>query len=278
MLFKNKMSRYSITPDKILRWMAEGRGTGEGPAYKPQLTVHDVPSKGLRFRAWSVKQRRTIHLLSRLEFNFFLLLGHNSDVLDFREQFPLGLEITKRIAQQLRISHPWNRKTGCLVPMTTDFLYRKIVDGRPRLYARNLKYRRDLAERRTIEKLAIEKAVWDEQPGVDFGIVTEREIPSTLIRNLEWLHDALRADYLAGLEEVVPKVEAYLRPRVLAEDTALADLTSTADSTFGLEPGSSLAIAKWLLAHRHWRVDLARPITPLVPLHLEEPPHAPVSV
>jgi hypothetical protein len=278
MIPKKKTSRYAVTPAKILRWEAEGRGTGEGPAYKPWLTVHDVPSKGLRVRAWSGKTERIHHLLSRLEHHFFLMLEHDPDVRDVREQYPLDLKKTKLIAQRLGIAHPWDRKTGCLVPMSTDFVYLKIVDGRPHRFARNLKYRRDLAKQRTIEKITIEQIYWEAEPEVDYGIVTEREIPRDLIRNLEWLHDALRPDYLAGLEEVALKVEAFLRPRVQNEDTALADLADQADIEFGLESGSSLAVAKWLLAHRQWRTDLRQRISPFTPLHLEPSPHASAAI
>jgi hypothetical protein len=269
MLPKNKISRYALTPTKILRWAAEGRGTGEGANYKPWLTVHDVPSKGLRTRAWSAKTKRTHHLLSRLEYLYSLTLEHDPDVTDILEQFPLDVQKTKLIAQKLGHSHPWDRKTGCLAPMTIDFVFFKVVDGRPRRFARNVKYRRDLGKPRTLEKIAIEQEYWRTEPDVDYGIVTEREIPPGLIWNLGWLHDALRPDYLAGLEEIVPKVEAFLRPRVEAQDTPLADLADQADRQFGLESGSSLAIAKWLLAHRQWRADLRQRISPFNPLHLE---------
>jgi hypothetical protein len=274
----NKLSRYAVTPSKLLRWAAEGRGTGEGASYKPLLTVHDVPSKGLRVRAWSAKLKRIVHLLSRLEYLFFLILEHDPAVLDVFEQYALALQKTKAIARRLGIAHPWDRKTRCLVPMSTDFVYLKIVDGRPHRFARNLKYRRDLARQRTIEKITIEQTYWEDEPDVDYGIVTEREIPRDLVRNLEWLHDALRPDYLAGIEEFVPMVEAFLRPRVEAEDTPLADLTDQADMHFGLEPGSSLAVVKWLLAHNRWRADLKRLISPLTPLHLETPPHVAIAI
>ena len=274
----NRLSNYAITPAKILRWRAEGRGTGEGPDYKPWLTVHDVPSRGLRTRAWSEKTSRIHHLLSRLEYLFFLWLEHDPEVIDIREQYPLELEETKRIAQRLGHDHPWDRKSGCLVPMSTDFVYIKIVRGTPCRFARNIKYRRDLAKPRTQEKISIELEYWNARPEVDFGIVTEREIPPQLIRNLGWWHDALRSDYLAGIEESRPIVEAFLRPRVEAEDTPLADLTDQADLRFGLEPGSSLAVVKWLLAHNRWRAELTKLISPLAPLHLETPPHVAIAI
>jgi hypothetical protein len=102
----NKLSRYAVTPSKLLRWAAEGRGTGEGASYKPLLTVHDVPSKGLRVRAWSAKLKRIVHLLSRLEYLFFLILEHDPAVLDVFEQYALALQKTKAIARRLGIAHP----------------------------------------------------------------------------------------------------------------------------------------------------------------------------
>ncbi|KAI94320.1 hypothetical protein T281_11610 [Rhodomicrobium udaipurense JA643] len=45
----------------------------------------------------------------------------------------------------------------------------------------------DLDKPRTLEKLEIERRYWLEQ-GVDWGIVTERDIPKVAVRNIAWVH------------------------------------------------------------------------------------------
>ena len=263
---QKRFSRYASTPEKLMRWEKEGRGKGAGADYKPWLTVHDVPSKGLRTRVWSAKTGRIHHLLSMLEYLYFIILESDPDVLDIWEQFPLSLERTKAIAEGLGHYHPWDRSSESLVVMTTDFVYPKIVGGQRVLFARNLKYRRDLKKLRTLQKIEIEREFWREKPDVDYASVTEAEIPRDLIRNLRWLRGSLRPDYLGEVESEVPNIEAFLRPLVIQGTTPLADLTDQADSKFGLEQGSALAVAKWLMAHRLWKTDLGRRISPIAPL------------
>src|ERR687884_72384 len=100
----------------------EGRGVGTGADYIPYLLIHDVPSIGLASRVWGWKTRRVHHLLSRLELKFFYTLEWRPDVRDIREQFPLDLDETLAIADQLGLSHPRDRKTKDYVVMTTDFM------------------------------------------------------------------------------------------------------------------------------------------------------------
>jgi len=42
---------YSPTDKTFQKWIKEGRGLGHGQAYKPWLTVRDVPSQG-RSQKW----------------------------------------------------------------------------------------------------------------------------------------------------------------------------------------------------------------------------------
>src|SRR3546814_16181422 len=75
--------------------------------------------------------------------------------------------------------------------MTTDFLLTiKQSDGSTRLAARTLKYTESLKPdkglERTLAKFEIERAYWSGQ-GVDWNIVTEKDLPATLIQNLDWL-------------------------------------------------------------------------------------------
>jgi len=78
-----------ISEATFLKWIKEGRGSGQNQNYRPWLTVRDLPSLGRVHRVFGHKSRRTHHLLSDLELSVFLLLEWLPDVNQIREQFPL---------------------------------------------------------------------------------------------------------------------------------------------------------------------------------------------
>lgn len=65
--------RYGFDEAKIQRYFAEGRGTGNLAAYKPWLTIQDVPSSGRVSRISGWKTARIHHLLSDGETGLFLM-------------------------------------------------------------------------------------------------------------------------------------------------------------------------------------------------------------
>lgn len=67
-------SRYGFDEAKIARFHKEMRGTGEGAAYQPWLTVKDVPSSGRSHRLRGLKTGRVHHLLSDIERDLFYVL------------------------------------------------------------------------------------------------------------------------------------------------------------------------------------------------------------
>ena len=77
--------RYAFDEDKIALFHKEGRGKGHGGDYKPWLTVQDVPSLGRTHRLRGLKTGRQYHLLSDIEWRFFLLFDWADDVEDIRE-------------------------------------------------------------------------------------------------------------------------------------------------------------------------------------------------
>jgi len=171
---KRQRETNQITIDKRIR---EGRGQGRGSDYKPWLLVQDVPSQGLATRIKGWKTKRVHHLLSNLELSYFYVLEWSPVVFDIREQYPLlPLEETLAIAEQCGIRHPTDPKTQEPVVMTTDFFISVPQSIKVIEQARTLKTAKDLQSQRTIEKLEIERRYWQGRD-IDWGIVTEREIP-----------------------------------------------------------------------------------------------------
>ncbi|MBK3442652.1 Tn7 transposase TnsA N-terminal domain-containing protein [Pseudomonas lactis] len=180
------------TQSDIDRHIEKGFGQGSHELYLPWLRVQDVPSHGRSRKVHGVKVDRLHHLLSDLEYGYLLVAEFSSEVVDIREQFPiLPQSAVQSIAHALNIRYPVYPGTKVPFVMTTDFLLTiKQPDGSTRLAARTLKYteslKADKGLERTLEKFEIERAYWSGQ-GVDWNIVTEKDLPATLIQNLDWL-------------------------------------------------------------------------------------------
>jgi len=173
----------------IIRFLRNGRGAGDGKDYKPWITIYDFPSKGRVARVLGKKTGRIHHLLSQLELIFFLLLDADPDVEDIKEQFPLPLDCTLRIAAELGIEHPMMHGTPYV--MTTDFYYKK--NGL--WHAVQIKPSDELEKDRVKEKFAIEKAYYD-RVGIDWKVVTEKELPRSLGASYKWLMSGEDLDVL----------------------------------------------------------------------------------
>lgn len=247
----------------------EGRGLGTGADYIPYLFIHDVSSIGLVSRVWGWKTNRVHHLLSHLELKFFYTLEWQSNVFDIREQFPLDLDETLAIANQIGIRHPRDPKTKDYAVMTSDFVItikKGLVDKEQ---VRAIKYKKDYDKARVKEKLEIERTYWEEIRGIDWDVVSENDVDDTLAANVEWMHGHREVKWLTPLTaEDVERVEAILTPRIAQGGFRLRDLTNECDSMLGFEAGSSLSVVRHLLATRRWEVDMSRRIIPSLPLIL----------
>ena len=72
-----------------------------GRDYQPALTIHSLNSKGQSARIAGIKTGRQHELLSRNEQNYFYIVEFSDSVTDIREQFPMNLDKTLLIAEQL---------------------------------------------------------------------------------------------------------------------------------------------------------------------------------
>jgi hypothetical protein len=259
--------RYAIDEKTIARFQKQGRGEGAGAEYRPWLQVQDVPSTGRVRRASGRVTGRIHHLLSDIEWRAFLIYDWGDDTVDIREQFPLNRDETRRLASALGIRHPADTQTRTDTVMTTNLVIDVRRAGGVEMLARTVKTSGDLDARRTREKLLIERDYWVAR-GVDWGVVTERDIPKALTANLDWLrafHDAnkiaqLRDGSLAEIAGIIA-IEATGWP-----DAPLKAFCTEMDARFGLEAGVGLLIARHLLATKAWRTDMTVPITETSPM------------
>lgn len=263
----------------IERRLRAGYGQGVGAEYQPWLRVQDVPSKGDVFRVagWKTKHREH-HLLSTLEYMYFMHLEWCPHVVDIQEQYPLlPLEATLLIAQDLGVAHPMAltddeppHKEPIL--MTTDFLITLSTEKGLVKWARAVKPAAELEKENVAHKLDIECVYW-ESKGVNWKVVTEHEISNPLFKNVLWVHPYLSQESLYPLSErQVRAIARALTLRITRPHAILADVALECDDRLGFEPGHGLTVARILIASRQWQADMERLIDPRQPLIFIVPP------
>lgn len=239
---------------KIQKWIKEGRGQGFGKNYKPWITVRDVSSEGRSHRIYGYKSQRTYHLLSDLELAAFLLLEWNPTITDIREQYPLELEKTIKIAEEAQIIHPKIRQNYHI--MTSDFLVDTNDIETPK-FVLQVKYSSALNDSRTIEKLEIERRYWQEQ-NIPFFIFTEYQVPKIMHENVMWLYPSLNERELEV--NFLDKLYFYYDIFQKYKTKNIIELTKIIDTQYQLELGQSLREIRELMAQRYFTFDLNIPV------------------
>ena len=225
--------KYRNSEAKNRRWIKEGRGQGVGSAYKPWLTVRDVPSEGRSHRVFGHLTKRTHHLLSDLELATFLLLQWRPSTSDIREQFPINLEVTRQLCTDAGISHPAHQ--GVDQYMSSDFVVDCKEADRP-LFALQVKTTEALKKPRTIEILEIERRSWFVKK-LPWYLVTERQIPSTVFDNINLLYNHIHVDEDNEFHERMIQFDLFSKQISINADLRIKDLCIKLDSANNHEPG-----------------------------------------
>jgi hypothetical protein len=243
-------------------WVAENQLGLTRLAYKPFLTVRDVPSRGRSHRILSWTVGRQHHLFSDFEASFFYLADYADTIVDIREQYPLlPLEETLCIAKRLGVKHPAIRNELHIV--TTDYVLTK-ADGSLRAVA--CKQVSELDSRRVRDKLAIEKEYWASR-GIQWFIVTEREIPNPLIKAVKWVHSYhSSAGLMLAKDRIAPFLNELKTQLIHAPHTPFGPQCLMMDAKFDVEPGTGLSLVRHALSNRAWRVDMREGIDTLAPM------------
>jgi hypothetical protein len=242
--------KYGNSDAKNKKWIKEGRGSGQNQDYKPWITVRDLPSDGRVHRIFGHKSQRTHHLLSDLELAVFLLLEWHQDVIQIREQFPLEIETTSQIAKDAGIVHP--SQSGVKQYMSSDFLVNSHDKQQPK-FALQAKYAEALDDARTAEKLELERRYWQLKE-VPWYLITEQDIPETIIKNIKWLYPAQRDE--VDIELLFQHIEYYDHHFSNNPNKNIIDICKSLDIAYELEIGESLAEVRHLLAKRCFTFDI----------------------
>lgn len=238
------------------RALKQNYGLGEGATYTPWIRVQDVKSHGHSGKIEGIKSGRTHHTLSEHESCFFYLAEFSDSVIDIREQFPLlPLSLSLKISQSIGIEHPKHPTTKDPIIMTTDFLL-TCSDGQRVWYeAVCVKPREKLSDKRTAEKLDIER-VWWELLGVPFHIFYLSELNQIKSKNIQWITDVKRKKCPS-----TPDDFRGMAKRLLTIGTMqLNDICEMFSQEIGISQDDALMLLKSLLADKEVTVDLSRPI------------------
>lgn len=252
----------------IERRLSEGRGQGRGSDYRPYIEIHDFASCGQANRIKSPLHGRTCHLHSQLEADSFYAFHALPHLKDLREQYPLELDETMVIADDLGIVHPTDPKSRERCVVTTDFVLTVRNGVRDVDVAIAIKPAADLASERVLEKLEIERVYWSARR-INWHILTENVLPRAVVKNMRWLHQHLDLPESGEFtSEQIERVRGLMESEIMSGSRPLVAIAAECDDRLGLMPGASLCVARYLIGTSAWPVELTVEIDPRKPLQI----------
>lgn len=261
---ESELSKYPDLEAQIARRVKAGFGQGRGKDYKPWIRVHDFSSRGLSQRIPMRVTGRPHHVFSILEADFLYWMGEREGVRDIREQYPcLPLRDSLHLALKLGIRHPWDTRKDQPFVMTSDSRVTFLENGVLKDKVFSLKYGVELDRENVLRKLWLERRFWEER-GIEWVLITERDIPQIFVQNAKWLHGFWRPDTVAPL--LAPDVDRIghlvLQRVVRNTDKTLGDITMWVDEDLSCTAGTSMKIVRHLIASKRWKVDMDLPLGP----------------
>jgi len=155
--------------------------------YQAGVTVQSFSSQGQMWRVFSRTTGRVHHYFSKLEYCTHVLLDLNPNVIDIKDQYSHDLVKSLEQSHKLGINHP-PQNVKEKQPLTTDLVVEYSgVNGAPNytvgIY---VKYVKDFAKYRTVEKLQLERESLA-QVGITLLIVSEEAIDKTIMKSVDWM-------------------------------------------------------------------------------------------
>lgn len=207
---------YVIREATIQAFIKEGRGEGDGPNYRPWLTIRDVPSRGRSHRTLGCITNRIHHTLSDGEQNVFLSVEMDPRTLDLREQYPMNRLETHRAALDLGYRPP-TTPDGTPYVMTVDLLVTERGDsGNAVLRPLTFKYSTDDLTDRDQEKLEIASLYWARR-GLRLSIIDETFYDERAVKKWAQIRNFCDLEHTPGVD--------YALIRVVAQDLGHAIMT-----------------------------------------------------
>ena len=258
------MANIKWTEKRIAKMEKEGRGQGVGSNYLPWLLVRDISSLGRSRRPWSNKTGRVHQLLSDIEYKLFICLEWANHIVDIREQYPLDRELTRAVADELGIRHPYYPGTHVPTVMTIDFLATYVHHGEEVHVAFNAKPADEAEDEKSLNKLEIQRYAC-ELLQIEHHLIFDSSIPEVKAKNIDWVRDALLHEkkiepYPGYFDEYCSRMESELEGGMPAVN--LQTYCRQFDSRYGTSHGVGLRVARMLLKNRTLLIDMDTPDIP----------------
>ena len=241
---------------KYKRYIKEGRGQGVGQYYKPWVKTSDYASTGRASRIHGVKTGRIHHLHSDNQLRAFLIFEFSDQiqVVDIRESYPL-LDVMEVIDNKdnLRFDKFCDKETGEPLVICTNFLLTvKDTAGNEKLVARTVKNTSELSKKITLEKLEIERRYW-KYKGIEWNIITEKQISRQLCKNIEWVRETLLDDGIIEKSSLAKRLLVYLLSNLTLN---IKRLLKEFDEAEELVAGTALYLFRYLIATKQIKINM----------------------
>nr|WP_026682637.1 heteromeric transposase endonuclease subunit TnsA [Priestia megaterium] len=245
----------------INRFLKEKRGQGTGKDYKPWLQVQDIASKGRSTRTIGHTTQRVHHLLSDLQLYYFYLLEFDENVTDIREQYPLldfhdmNIQVDEGLTKKL-----FDTKTQVPHIFTVSFLVtRKAENGEHYYQARIIKQSQELEKNATLQRLELQRRYF-EKKGIEFGIVTEKEINKQLARNIGWALNSYDIQDYPSLIMNLPHLKRDMVQYLSNKVHTFQSIFHRLEREYNLDEGLGLILFKHLIANKEISMNLNKKI------------------
>lgn len=161
------------------------------------------------------------------------------------------------IATDMGMKYPRVGENGTPYVLTTDFMLSVNQNGKLVQIARTVKISKDLEKTSVAEKFELERRYYAVKD-IDWGIITEKEIPRILADNIEWIHSAYRLEGTNGIDVAqMQSLANALKYRLQESDvTAISQVATAFDNDMNIEPGISLYLFKHLVVHKQIIIDM----------------------
>ncbi len=165
------------------------------------------------------------------------------------------------IADGMGMKYPIDPHSDTPYVLTTDFMLSVNQNGKKVEIARTVKPSTELSKKRVAEKFELERRYYAAK-GIDWGIVTEQEIPKILARNIEWIHSAYRLEENTEINSAeLHSLATILKSRLQESNNTINKVTTALDREMNLESGTSLYLFRHLLARKEILMDMETTIS-----------------
>jgi len=160
----------------------------------------------------------------------------------------------------LGIKHPIDKKSNTPIVLTTDFMITVSHSGKQYNVARTIKPSSQIESNRVIEKFEIERRYWEAR-GINWAVVTEKDISNTFAKNIEWIHASYNLEPTPELSvNEMLCIGESLKKHLKKPGVSVRRVTNSLDRELNIESGTSLTIFKYFIARKEIIVDMEKKI------------------